>query len=122
MSEVTQHKINQLLAELRTWEPGEQRHTLHELAKMFDLDVFVVDRIAKSEGLSIRSGWKIVDEGDEIVVDPNSTTLDLDPEKVEKALKEPDPDPDWVDADRESGSWVKKPTGEWVRLEDDDEG
>lgn len=117
---VTQQKINRLLEELRSWAPGEERHTLRELSEKFDLEVFVVDRIAKSEGHDLRAGWKAAEEGEEIIVDPDSTTLNMDEELVLEALRQPDPDEAWTD--EESGRWVKKPTtGEWVRLEDEEE-
>jgi len=107
---VTQDKINALLGELRSWEPLEQRHTLHELALKFDLDVFVVDRIAKSEGYRIKSGYRPVevDNG----VDPNATTLDLDPEEIEDALGKSEPQDEEFD-EIDTGVWQRKPTGEW---------
>lgn len=47
----TKARIDSLLYELRTWVPGgEPKETLAELAKRFDLDPFVVKRIAHAEG------------------------------------------------------------------------
>jgi len=107
---VTQAKINALLEELRTWEPLEQKATLNELATQFDLDIFVVDRIARSEGLQIKSGYRPeeVNNG----VDPEASTLDLDPDEIQDALKRPDPNPEFNE-DADTGVWKKKPTGEW---------
>ena len=53
---VTHDKISALLAELRTWEPGELKSTLVQLGERFGLEVFVVDRVAKSEGLRLKVG------------------------------------------------------------------
>lgn len=47
------HKIDALLHELRTWEQGEERHTVHELAEMFDLTTFIVARIAAAEDVEV---------------------------------------------------------------------
>lgn len=110
-------RIEQLMLELRTWEPGEARRTVLELAEMFELEPFVVDRIARSEGHHL---W--VDEGpdlDEEPQDPNASTLDLDPAELSGALERPDPNPDWEDEDRDTGVWRKKPTGEWERVGED---
>lgn len=104
---VTQTKINELLKELRSWEPLEQRATLNELALQFGLDIFVVDRIARSEGLQIKSGYRPEEKNNG--VDPEASTLDLDPNELYDALDRPDPDFDDVD----TGVWKKKPTGEW---------
>ena len=56
MDRVTRAKVDSLLYELRSWEPGEQRHSIEELAKRFRLDPFVVRRIAETEGLDIELG------------------------------------------------------------------
>lgn len=111
ISPVTQAKINALLKEFRSWDFGEHAHTLHELAEKFDLDVFVVDRLAQSDGLRIPAGTPVLD--DEPTVDPNASTIDLDPEEVRAAAERPDPNPDWVEEDEDTGVWRKKPTGEW---------
>lgn len=81
--EVTREKIRALLEELRSWTPGDLRHTLHELARTFDLDVFIVDRIAKSEGFILAPGIALEDD-----VDPNAITQEIEAESV------PDPDED----------------------------
>lgn len=114
--DVTKEKIDQLLTELRSWGPDEDRHTLHELAAMFDLDLFVVQRIALSEDMDIRAGYRLEEADND--VDPNASTIDLDPDAVRAAAEAPDPNPDWVDEDKDTGVWRKKPTGEWERVED----
>ena len=105
-------RIDALLRELRSWEPGEDRHTLHQLATMFDLDLFIVSRIANSEGIELTV------ETRDPTVDPNASTMDLDPEAIKRALDEPDPDPDWAEQDKDTGVWKKKPSGEWELVED----
>ena len=114
---VTQEKINALVAELRSWESLEEGRTLHQLARMFGLELFIVDRVARSEGLHIKAGYRPEEEDNG--VDPNATTLDLDPGDVHKALDAPDPNPEWEDRDDEgdTGVWRKKPTGEWERID-----
>lgn len=110
---ITQEKIVKLISELRTWEPGEACRTLAELAEMFELDFFVVDRVATSEGHHLLAGG-VPDGG--MHSDPNATTIDLDPEEVHGALEKPDPNPDWENSDEDTGVWRKKPTGEWERV------
>jgi len=114
ISPVTQAKINALLEEMRGWEPGETPSTLHELSCKHDLDVFVVDRLARAEGFVIPAGTPILD--DEPLTDPNADTIDLDPDKVHEAAMKPDPNPDWQKRDEDTGIWKKKPTGEWERI------
>jgi hypothetical protein len=111
ISPVTQAKINALLEELRSWGPGEINSTLHALASRFDLDVFVVDRLARAEGFAVPAGTPVLD--DEPLTDPNASTIDLDPDKVDAAARQPDPNPDWAERDEDTGVWRKKPTGEW---------
>lgn len=113
---VTQAKINELLKELRSWAPLEQRATLNELAERFQLDLFVVDRIARSEGLKIKAGYRPEEQDNE--VDPEASTLDLDPAEIQEALDKPDPSPEYIE-DVDTGVWKKKPTGEWELLEAD---
>lgn len=110
-------RIEQLLLELRSWGPAEARRTVAELGEMFELELFVVDRIARSEGHVLRVEAPLPDEDE---ADPNASTLDLDPDEVSHALEEPDPNPDWEDEDRDTGVWRKKPTGEWERVERED--
>lgn len=111
------NRIEQLLIELRSWEPGEARRTVVELADRFGLEPFVVDRIARSEGHVLRVDAPVtVDEE----TDPSASTLDLDPDAVSQALEEPDPNPEWEDEDRDTGVWRKKPTGEWELVEHED--
>lgn len=112
--DVTKEKIEQLVLELRRWDPGEARRTLVELAEMFELDLFVVDRVATSEGHRLPAGG--VPDDDERV-DPNASTIDLDPDALEEVLEEADPNPDWEDRDSDTGVWRKKPTGEWERVD-----
>lgn len=47
----TREGITRLLEEIRSWEIGEVRATVEELALRFHLDPFIVDRIARSEGV-----------------------------------------------------------------------
>jgi hypothetical protein len=109
---LSQDKINALVAELRTWEPDEYRSTLHELADQFGLDIFVVDRIARAEGIKVRSSVFTLEEPTPPEdSDPNADTLDLDPKEVEEALSKPDPNPNYKDVD--TGVWKKHPTGKW---------
>jgi len=107
----TKEKIEQLILELRSWEPGEARKTLAELAELLDLEVFIVERVATSEGHHLLAG----EVPDAPGADPNASTIDLDPEAVQDALEEPDPDPEWKDRDEDTGVWRKKPTGEWEK-------
>ena len=110
ISPVTQAKINALLVELRSWDLGEHRNTLHELSVKFDLDVFVVDRLASSEGLRLSAGTPVLDDE---ITDPNAITIDLEPEEIRAAAERPDPNPEWDDKDEDTGVWKQKPTGEW---------
>lgn len=96
---------------MRSWETGERENTLHELSKKFDLDIFVIDRLARSEGFHLAAGSPVLDE--EPVTDPNASTIDLDPDRVREAVDNPDPNPEWDGKDRDTGIWRKKPTGEW---------
>jgi hypothetical protein len=112
---ISQRKINDLIAELRTWEPGELRSTLHELAKQFNLDIFVVDRICRAEGVRPRAVYEIEEPGPPPEdSDPNADTLDLDPKEVEEALLKPESNPNYEDVD--TGVWKKHPTGKWELL------
>ncbi len=112
MPDSTKEKIDQLILELRSWEPGEARRTLAELAELLDLEVFIVERVATSEGHHLLAG-ELPD--DPARADPNASTIDLDPEAVQGALEEPDPDPEWRERDEDTGVWRKKPTGEWEK-------
>lgn len=111
--------INALLKELRSWDVDEERYTLRELAAKFGLDLFVVQRIAASEDMDIEVGALDDEAEEEDDADPNATTIDLDPDQVREAIAEPDPSPDWVDEDVDTGVWRKKPTGEWERVNED---
>jgi hypothetical protein len=119
MSEVTQEKINALVEELRSWESDrDDPPSLLELSQRFDLQVFVVDRVARSEGLKLPP--LLGPSGQVYEIDPDASTINLDPEKVEAATRVPDPDPSWRDRDRDSGIWTRKPSGEWERHEPDE--
>lgn len=51
MDRQTKARIDSLLYELRSWDPGAPPPwTLNELAKKFQLDPMVVKRIAEAEG------------------------------------------------------------------------
>jgi hypothetical protein len=114
-SVATQQKVQRLLEELRSWGPGEIRRTLRELSEEFDLEPFVVDQIARSDGIELTP-----EQGsDEPVADPSASTLDLDPSEVHQAVGTPEKDPSYVD--RDSGMWRKKPTGEWERVSEEPE-
>ena len=108
---VTHDKISALLAELRTWEPGELKSTLVQLGERFGLEVFVVDRVAKSEGLRLKVGDELDPD------DPNATTLDMDPEELQAAAEAPDPNSDWSFRDKESGMWRRTPDGDFELVE-----
>jgi len=110
---VTQEKIRALLEELRTWDADEERYSLRELADRFGLDRFVIDRVARSEGFHLPMGSSIEDLPPES--DPNASTLDLDPDDIEKALAAPENNPSYL-PDTDTGVWKKKPTGEWERI------
>ena len=110
---VTQEKIRALLEELRTWDADEERYSLRELADKFGLDRFVIDRVARSEGFHLRMGSSIEDLPPES--DPNASTLDLDPDEIQKALGHPEANPNYQ-PDVDTGIWKKKPTGEWERV------
>jgi hypothetical protein len=119
---VTQKKITSLLDELRSWETKEDYRTLYQLAQQYELDKFVIDRVARSEGIHLRAGgyeFAPLDEPQDS--DPNASTLDLDPEAIDEALSKPDPNPDYADRDADTGIWRKKPTGEWERIGSSDD-
>ena len=47
--------VQALLSEIRSWEPGSEK-TVQELSRLFGLEPHVIQRIAKSEGLTLRIG------------------------------------------------------------------
>lgn len=49
-------KIDALLRELRSWDTGEQRLTVKQLAARFELEPYVIQQIAKSEGIVLKIG------------------------------------------------------------------
>jgi hypothetical protein len=73
--DVSKEKIDELILELRSWEPGEAPRTLAELAAMFGLDLFVVDRVAVSEGHHLLAGGV---PGEPRHVDPDASTAPLE--------------------------------------------
>jgi hypothetical protein len=75
---------------------------MNVLAERHKLPVEAVRKIAENEGIDLR--W----------VDPNASTLDLDPHEIDRALGEPESNPNYED--RDTGVWQKKPTGEWERV------
>lgn len=98
--QITQTRIRALLNELRSWEPHEERRTLHELSKMFRLEVWVVQSIAKSEGFDPKLGERL--PGDEVSVDEPGVPEETDPEA-------------------DTGVYRQNPsTGEFERVEDED--
>jgi len=72
---LTREKITKLLKELRSWEQGETNATVEDLAKRFDLDTFVVDRIAQSEGIRLPTGTTI---GGDILTPSDAVPSSLD--------------------------------------------
>jgi hypothetical protein len=58
-------KIHALLEELRSWEVGELRYNVHELAARFGLEPFVIQQIAKSEGIHLKIGEVGADDVDD---------------------------------------------------------
>ena len=104
---VTHQKVTRLITELRDWADREDRHTGNELMAKFDLDREAVERIAESEGIDLT--W----------IDPNASTLDLDPDEVQAALDSPDPNPVWVDEDQDTGVWQIDEEGKKLRRKGD---
>ena len=100
---VTHQKVTPLITELRDWHDGEDRHTGNELMAKFDLSRDAVERIAESEDIDL--SW----------IDPNASTLDLDPDEVSAALGVPDPNPVWVDEDKDTGIWQIDEEGKKLR-------
>jgi hypothetical protein len=60
----TKGKIDSLLYALRAWDPGEPPESVDDLAKRFQLDPLVVQRICEAEGLSWPDGVPDAIEGD----------------------------------------------------------
>lgn len=103
---VTQTRINALLNELRSWEPEEERRTLHELSKMFRLEVWVVRSIAQSEGHDLKLGERLA--GEELTEDEEED----DDEGI----------PEEIDSEADTGVYRQNPkTGEFERVEDVEE-
>lgn len=81
---------------------------MQELVEEYALEIFVVEQVARSEGFE----WvprKPAMKGP--TIDPDASTIDLDPEAVAEAMGNPESDPRYLD--RDTGVWRKKPTGEW---------
>lgn len=74
MDSQTKAKIDSLLYELRTWDDAEDPPcSLQDLARRFQLDPLVVQRIAQSEG------WDLDEAGvPEAVSDTDTEPIDLD--------------------------------------------
>jgi hypothetical protein len=68
MDRATRAKIESLLYELRSWRPGECRHTADALAVRFHLDPMLVRRLAQAEGIGLEG------EPDDPDADPNQAT------------------------------------------------
>jgi len=102
---VTHEKVTQLIVELRSWDedvPLAERPPMNVLAEKYRLPMEAVRKIAEAEDIDVR--W----------VDPNASTLDLDPEELDHAMTVPESNPNYKDVD--TGIWQKKPTGEWKRV------
>jgi hypothetical protein len=55
-------KIDALLRELRSWPTGELKKTVRELAEEYGLEPHVIQRLARSEGMSLRVGEVVSDD------------------------------------------------------------
>lgn len=51
MDRVEKAKLESLIAELRSWRPGEQRSDAENLARRYRLDPMIVARVAEAEGI-----------------------------------------------------------------------
>lgn len=96
--------IDALLRELRSMAPGEVSISVAELAAKHRLNEAVVERLALAEG------HKITTKQGALVIDPEASTIDLDPGELQAAFEAPDPA--WRDQD--TGIWRRnRDTGEW---------
>jgi hypothetical protein len=82
MDRATRAKIDSLTYEIGTWGDGEARLTAEELAKRFQLDPLVVQRIMDSHGFGSSP------REPEGTADPNRTTQVLDLNEVRRRLDE----------------------------------
>jgi hypothetical protein len=51
MDRVEKAKLESLIAELRSWPPGERRSDAENLARRYRLDPMIVARVAEAEGI-----------------------------------------------------------------------
>ncbi len=82
MDSTTRAKIDSLLYHLRMWVPGSQLLLVEELAKRYQLDPFIVRRIASTEGIELQS-----DEDDDGTIDTEKVTQPIDVEEVQAAIE-----------------------------------
>lgn len=52
MDRVDKAKLESLIAEIRSWPPGEVRSDAENLARRYRLDPMIVKRVAESEGIA----------------------------------------------------------------------
>ena len=113
---VTREKITRLVEELRSWDVGEERATVEDLAKKFGLDTFVVDRVAQSENIRLPHGhtshgliFESQEEAENIDAVPDPVDEDAVTEPIEPV----------VDEDADTGVYRRNPrTGEFERVEE----
>jgi hypothetical protein len=89
---------------------GEVRYTIFDLAKMFDLDTFVVQRIAQSEKIYIPHGysaWGYIFES------KHEADLAAVPEVIDSDART---EPIDVDENAKTGVYSRKKDGTWVRV------
>jgi len=107
-------RIDALLAELRSWGPLERKATVEELADRYGLDVFVVQRLASSEGIQLKYADIVLDPM--VEVDPAADTKPIERDDI----PEDEDDPEFEDKD--TGVWKQnRETGEWALIDDDEE-
>jgi hypothetical protein len=84
---VTREKVTRLIEELRTWELGEARSTIHDLARKYGLDPFIVQRIAISENIHLQRGYSyhgfIFEDQSEAMAIPDYIDEDADTEPLD---------------------------------------
>jgi hypothetical protein len=96
--------IDALLRELRSLSPEESTISVADLAARHHLNESVVERLAIAEGHKIKA------KPGGLVIDPEASTIDLDPGELQAAIESPDPD--WKD--EPTGIWRRnRDTGEW---------
>ena len=86
--------IEALLLELRSWDENEEPpKTVEELAAQFDLDSFVITRIAQAEAIDLRKEPAV--DG----ADPFADTNPIMPKDAVPEIIENDVTPIWDDED-----------------------